>query len=234
MTQMDNEPVVPQPAGSLTWYEAWTRPYLRPSPATFEEIIRDPLASTRRAYLWVFVASLIAGLLSAVVVAISGSSNSDLFGNTPSFLIALCCLPLAAVFSVLSLVINAGLTQLVARLLGGKGTYALMVYALAAISAPLIIISGVLSLLSSAVPILGAIISFPLSLYSLVLEVMAIKAVNGFDWGRAILTIVILLVAGAILVGCIVAVVIAILAASGSQIQDIFQNVLQGMGTPMP
>jgi hypothetical protein len=229
MSQADDESVVSPPLRTFTWYETWTRVLLHPSVLSFEEILHDPRASSRRAYLWVFLASLVAGIISAIAISIRGNANPHLFGNSPSFLIALCCLPLAAVLSILGLVISASLNQLVARLLGGTGTYTLMVYAIGAISAPLSIVSALLSLLSAAVPILGLLISIPLSLYGLVLEVIAIKAVNRFDWARAVLTMVILVVVGVIIIGCITAVIIAILAASGPQVQNMFRNYFQNM-----
>lgn len=172
---------------------------------------------------------MIAGVFSAIIFSIAGQRNPELFRNSPGIIFALCCLPLTAGLSVLSLIINAAVTQFIARLLGGTGTYSQLVYAFAAYTAPITIVSSILGVLGAALPVLGFIFSPLLGIYSLVLNVMAVKAVNQFSWGKAILTSVIIFVLVLIIVSVIVGVVIAILAASGGAINDIFQNIIRNM-----
>ena len=67
-----------------------------------------------------------------------------------------------------------------------------------------------LFVLLSAIPFVGicaGVISFGLSIYVLVLQVMAVKAVNRFGWGQA---------AGSVFIpGCVVFILCACLVAGG-------------------
>ena len=118
--------------------------------------------------------------------------------------------------------------QWIAKLFGGTGTYEKLLYAFAAITVPFTIVSSLFVLLS-VIPFVGiciGVISFGVSIYVIVLEVMALKAVNRFGWGQA---------AGSLfLPGCVVfiicaCVVIGGLAVMGPVIGNVFKNVNQGL-----
>jgi hypothetical protein len=77
--------------------------------------------------------------------------------------------------------------QWIAKLFGGTGTYEKLLYALAAITVPFTIVSSLFILLG-VIPYVGictGVISIGLAIYSLVLQIMAVKAVNRFGWGQA-------------------------------------------------
>jgi len=83
--------------------------------------------------------------------------------------------------------IFTALIQWIAKLFGGKGTNDQLAYVFAAITVPYSILSGIFILLS-AIPFVGICFRLILGLaglYILVLEIMAVKATNQLDWGRA-------------------------------------------------
>lgn len=230
-------PTGPVPAApSLAWSQVWIRA-LTPSVETFEGLVRDPNASTNRAYAWVFVSALIGSAISALAqlaltgMSIPGSSadsaTSALFSSP--WLLLICGAPVAAVLAVLGLMISAGITQLIARALEGTGTYSSLVYAMAAYSAPLAIISGVIS----SIPYINCLV-FPLGVYSLVLNVVAVKAVHQFGWGRAIASSVLIFAGILVLTVLVAVVVIVVLALLGPAIGNVFSNIVQELGTPAP
>ena len=164
----------------------------KPSSESFQEILGDPLAKPPRAYAWIFITSLIRTVLFGILqFFISGNPFEQLdFGLDASlwlgtFGVALCCLaPFGALFSVLSMIIGTGLTQWVAGGLGGRGSYSELIYTTAAFSAPL----GLLSSLVAGIPWVN-LLTIVLGFYGLVLNVLAVKAVNRFSTMRAFMSI---------------------------------------------
>jgi len=218
----------PTPANaSRPWTEVWVDALIRPSVETFERIVSDPNAGQARAYLWIFVSALIGyGFILFVQFGISSllglasPEERSLRLEPGSALLALVCgMPGFATMSVIAVIINAGITQLVASLLGGTGTYSKLVYAFAAYLAPLTLISCVISI----IPLLGSCLGVPLSIYGLALNVMAVKAVNRFDWGKAIVSSVLIFV---LLLMLVAIVTIVILALLGPAIGNVFSNII--------
>jgi hypothetical protein len=88
----------------------------------------------------------------------------------------------AALGALLGVAFSAWVTQLIARALGGSGTYTKLVYLFAAFQAPLLIVSPLGGL---PVPCLF-LVSLGTGLYGLLLTVISVEAVNRFGWGRAL------------------------------------------------
>jgi len=118
--------------------------------------------------------------------------------------------------------------QWIAKLFGGTGNYEKLLYAFAAITVPFTIVSSLFVLLG-VIPFVGictGVISFGLSIYALVLQVMAVKAINRFGWGQA---------AGSVLMpGCVVfilcaCVVIGGLMLMGPMIGNVFSGINQSL-----
>ncbi len=153
----------------LSWHEVWIQALTQPSVATYQSLIQDPQASPKRAYGWVALNALIAFLISAVGtllwIALGAAEGMSRIGGI------LCGLPIAVVLAVLGLAIMAGVSNLIARLFEGEGTYSALVYAFASYLAPLSLISGVLGL----IPVLGGFLALLPGLYGLVLNVIAVK-----------------------------------------------------------
>jgi hypothetical protein len=182
----------------LTWSQTWIRVLTQPSELTFQAILSDPTASNQRAYTWVACAALVQSALLALVYGTALLSmetrrvfNPDGLGDT-GFIwlmvgVFLAFLLLAPLLSVISLIINVAITQFIAKLLGGTGTYGELTYATAAYIAPL----GLLAIAVSTTP-LSFCIAPILGIYGMILNVTAVKAVNKFSWLQAILSIFII------------------------------------------
>ena len=223
------EPQASPPAASPSWSEVWISALTKPSVATYEGIVNDPEASPSRGYTWVLIAALIASAVSVVFNMIlagitgpdtSGASGLGAFAGS-SIGLLLCLVPFAAVMSLIGLVISAGITQFFASALGGIGSYSKLVYAFAAYSAPLSLVTGVLG----AIPLINCL-TIPTGLYGLALNVIANKAVNQFSWGRAIVSSVIFIAAILVFVAVLVIIGLALL---GPVIGDIFSDIVQNI-----
>jgi hypothetical protein len=194
--------------------------------ATFEGLVQDPNATERRAYTWIFVSALIGLAISALLGIVFGTSTPEspeatgvMVGSSLTCLI--CGAPISAGLSVLGLMIMAGITQLIAGALGGTGTYSKLVYAFAAYTAPLTLITSVLG----AIPYIN-FLTVPLVIYGMVLNVIAVRAVHQFGWGKAIASSVVILVGILVLVAIVV---IAILLLLGPVVGNVFSNIVENI-----
>jgi len=227
MDEMSNMPVTP--AGSRPFYQVWLDALTKPNEYNFAEMANSSNASTGKAYLWVFLVSLVSVFVSLLISELFSSFGLQQAQRSNTYLIGLVCMvPIVAGLSVLGLIISAGLTQWVAGMFKGAGTFNQLVYVFGAISAPMTLISTVLSIFYS-IPFLGLClwpISILIFLYILLLEVVAVKGVNKFGWGPAIgsvLTIPALL----FLCSCVVIVVLMLL---GPAIGSTFSSINQSLG----
>lgn len=206
---------------SLSWSETWIRALTSPSVETYAEIASDPNAGQRRAYTWIIVSSLIGYILSFIVGGALGTGVFGAYGeDMGSLFIAFSCGILIVIFaSVFGIMINAGISQLIASLLGGTGTYDKLLYGFAAYSAPLALITYILS----SIPFVNCL-AVPLGLYAIILNVTAIKAVHQFSWGRAVASSVAILALLLALAGCVAVVVLGLL---GPTIETLFTDILR-------
>ncbi|NIM96386.1 MAG: hypothetical protein GTO18_22025 [Anaerolineales bacterium] len=222
------EPIyAPEPPAPRPWNEIWLSAITSPSVETFEEIANDPNAKANRAFAWVFVSALVAyAIMMVLQFFVGGILGLSAFGMDEvmalfgaSIIIMICCAPIGGALAVLGFAINTGLSQLIAGLLGGTGTYDKLAYAFGSITAPISLISSVLA----PIPYLNCL-GILLGFYVVVLNVIALKAVNQFDWGRAILTYVIIWVGAIFIVACIF---IFFLALLGPAIGNVFSEIMQ-------
>lgn len=177
------------PATSFTWYQAWKKALTKPSLATFEELIRDPHASAKRAYCWMFFSSLILGGITSLItlglyflsfpesIKISQLID-DFISNGLIF----------AGISVLYLIVNAGVLHFIAHALRGTGSFSKLVYALAVYRSPFYLIVGMGKLLFGLNPCLVNLIVQPSAIYCIILDILATRVVYQFDLGKAVLT----------------------------------------------
>jgi hypothetical protein len=172
----NNIVAAPQPQSApASWLGIWLGALTRPSKATYVRLARQH-ATTRSAYSWIVVGSLVGGLGTSV-----GPLLVQLTQNQSLDVMLLLAIPLYAILVVLFWGMFAGCAQLAARLFRGKGTHRELSYAFATFSAPLIIVFSILSLVpQTGIPLLL------LYLYWIVLYIIAIQAVNQFSLLRAI------------------------------------------------
>jgi hypothetical protein len=178
----------------IPFYKAMFTAVLLPSENALLNLVRHPGASAGEGFIWVFAASLISFFIGLAINipliqnllqenAFTNPQIANLGGNM--MLAILCAAPIAAALSVVGIILTAGLYQIAARFLVGEGTFSEMVYILCAITAPLTLVSAGVSLLPTTV---SGILGFALSIYTIYLTLIAIKAVHKMGWGGACLT----------------------------------------------
>jgi len=125
--------------------------------------------------------------LGAGAPTLPGTVNGLLFG-----------VPIQTVVIVVAVTVLMGVTQLLARVLGGRGSFPQLFYAFAAFFTPLTLFSS----LVSSLPLVGLFV-IVIGLYGLALNVVAIKTVHQLSTGRAFILGVVLPVGLVVLVaGC--------------------------------
>ena len=244
MSEFSNEPMVPSESPAMSMMDTWVSAITKPNVATFTRIAAQPGATTSKALLWVFVASLVTSFVSFIAQAINGGTMASLrqflppeiarelpVSGAPSFGFGtvICGAPVAAIFAVLGFVIGVALIQWVAKLFGGTGSFEKLAYTFSAITVPFSIISAVLTLIG-IVPFIGilmGLIGFVLSIYVLVLEVFAVQAVNKLDTGKAIGSVLLPGLVIFLLVCCCVVISLLVL---GPMIGNVFDSINQSLG----
>lgn len=244
MDQMPpNTPVMESKPGPSGWSAVWMQALTKPNEKTFVEITENPNVSSRTAYIWIFIAGTISGVIQALATSIRVAAGvgspfqqipglEQYFPQTTggggsigiSLVSGLCVSPVAGLISVVLFSLLVAIIQWIAKLFGGTGTYEKLLYAFAAITVPFTIISSLFTLLTS-IPFVGICVgalSIGFSIYALVLQVMAVKAVNRFGWGQA---------TGSVFIpGCVVFLLCACVAVGGVMllgpvIKDTFQGI---------
>jgi hypothetical protein len=180
---------------SYSWYRSWLNAITSPKESTYLQLMIDPRASTLKAAGWIFISTLISYSLSAIgnLSTLQSSPEFDVFGEiegvtglnpTGSILLVLLCLPpVGALISVFTTWIQTAVVQFVAGAFGGTGSVRELYYVGSAISAPIVIIIGALGM----VPLVKCLV-FPILLFTIYLNIIALKSVNQFSIGKALLT----------------------------------------------
>ncbi|XOF32293.1 MAG: Yip1 family protein [Candidatus Electrothrix sp. YB6] len=148
---------------TYTWQEAWKQAVTHPSVKTFAELKNDSTVSGNRAYKWIFMGGLI--------------------GSLPDSLI---CAPFVSIISLVCTAIYVFIINLIARCLRGTGTYKQLLFVTAAYTAPLGIISGLVMLSPQVTPLVGYLFLL-MSLYGLLLSLIAVKAVYQISWFKSLI-----------------------------------------------
>ena len=190
---------------SFSWLGAWRAALTQPSVATYTDLLLDPRMSMRRAVAWLFTASLLAYLLGIVlqatvfpstlvdVIRDASQTGPQEFQATPAvlLLLSLACMPFMAAMFLATYLLGLALLHFIASALGSQGSYSELVYAHAAYLAPLTLLTTLLGMIPVA-----KCLTIPLCLYSLGLQLMALKAATRMTWGRviAVLAVVAVLV----------------------------------------
>jgi hypothetical protein len=164
---------------SNSWIGIWFTALFRPSVSRYENLISNPKASAKTAYIWAIITQVIGAIISFVL----------LVDHQKLFLYLLCGTPLLIIGAVLLLVIIAGSVHIIARPLGGMGTYSNTVYLVSAFSSPMTIVSLILYYLP-----LGKWLFVFLLIYWIILTVTAAKTVYKLSWGKSVVSSSVLIV----------------------------------------
>lgn len=231
MEQMpSNTPVMESKPGPAGWFQVWIKAVTKPGEQTFVEISESPEVKIQTALIWAAIAGFVAGIGVGIGsgLGLLFQSGGDTLGMG-TIAVFICGFPIAlAIINPISLAFSSALFQWIARMFGGVGSFEKLIYSLAAVAAPISIVSGAFSLLSG-IPLIGAcvgIFSFGLSIYAMVLNIMAVKAVNRFGWGQAVGSVLIPGLVIGIFCGCIVFISLLLL---GPAIGNIFEQINQGL-----
>lgn len=137
MDNINDAPLIMNEGQPLPWYQVWKQVITRPSRDTFRRILADPTARPQRAFLWAAVIGLVTGVLQAVIFQVFGPDPMRALGGLPRLLTNWTCIAIAApAVWVTGLAISAGMMRLIAALLGGRGNYSDLVYAVGAAQTP--------------------------------------------------------------------------------------------------
>ena len=200
-------------------FQTWVKVLTSPSEEVFVAEREKSSATLRTALVWVFLASVIAGILGLLQAQIFSSamggmgqiarllpaelqggfeeiSQTGATGGTFGSLALIIAWPIGFLIVV-------GILHVTASILGGRGQYGRYAYLSATFSAPLLIVSSLLGF----VPIAGSCISLALPIYQFVLAYFAIKAEYGLSQGRAIVAVVAPGLIVLIVVGCLIVVI---------------------------
>jgi len=246
MSEFSNEPIIPDSNSEMSLIDTWFAAITQPNEGTFAQIVGQPSATAGKAFLWVFVASLLTSFVSLLAQAVGGGQS---FGGLEQFLppeiarelpvgaapsfdfgTVICGTPIGAIFSIIGFAIGVALIQWIANLFGGTGSFDKLAYAFSAIIVPYSLVVAILTLIG-IIPFIGIItglISFGLFIYVIVLYVIAVKAVNRLDTGKAVGAVLLPIVIISALFCCCV---IGVLTLMGPVIGDVFSEINQGLGT---
>lgn len=208
MTDEALPPGPPTQAVPHSWTQAWLIAVTQPNVQSYTALAEDPSATLGKAFAWIFVSGLIASAVSSLLrlafisSTLSGleqTSDSTLGIGVVALLTFACLVPFSAAFAGVVLMVSAGIQQFVAGALGGEGSFTRLYYVMAAYTAPISVAAALLAI----IPFLGACVGALLGFYTIALNALAIKAVNRFGWGNAILSMIVPLIF-VVLIGVII------------------------------
>jgi hypothetical protein len=180
------------PAASLSLVRVWTTA-LVPSLKNYTRIADGPRATAGRAYLCLLIVCMVGGFINTLidlgVRGIFGISASPLFPLFPSppvtpdlaIFTLIFGVPIGAFGLLVGLTILMGLAHILARILGGRGSFSRLVFTYAAFYVPIVLMDSFLY----SVPYLN-LLTILITRYAAVLGVVATKAVHQFGWGKAL------------------------------------------------
>jgi len=194
-----------QPSTPRKWYEIWWAVLRHPRKETFRSILQGPNATYSRGLIWIAVVTLITavviGLASLPLIRTLPGYSSDFNMNSSIFIVILGLeIVLAPLFAVAGMALMAAIYHGIARLFGGMGQWGQMVFCLAAVSAPFALLSAAINLVTlpftawfpsdygSLVSCCVGPFALALGIYALVLQVIAIDAVENIGTWKSVAT----------------------------------------------
>jgi hypothetical protein len=161
-------------AAKITWWQAWLTALTQPNLIFYEFLAKNPDITTKRALIWILVGSVIAVYSEAGSIIIYG------YQDVPGPGVLLFDVPIVALLVTIVLLTMLGITHAIARSYSKQGTFAELFRPVAAFYAPLMILSGIFSL----IPIVR-FANYGILVYELGLVILSVKAVHHIGWGKA-------------------------------------------------
>lgn len=163
--------------------QRYLRIVIQPSMRRFEE--EKQAASWGSTFLQLIILGVICALLRALAFWIDPSTLAGMTGEVQPGVLMLASTIGIVIITPLSFLFSAGVIYLFARLLRGKGAYLEQLYTMTLFGVPMVILSYLLLLL----PATSSWLPYLPHVYSLVLMILALRAVHNFSTGRAIITL---------------------------------------------
>lgn len=163
------------------WLSIWMRALTRPTPVAYQELFADPAPNRVTALAWLITGGAIAALITMINY------------QAPPLIAAaavLCSVPIFAMIYVGVTVVTTRSAVWIAGQMGASADPDRLLYALAAVNAPMSIISALVYL----IPQVGYLLSYALGLYWIYLTVLVVKVVTGLSWGKAALASVVFII----------------------------------------
>jgi hypothetical protein len=214
-----------QPEKPRKWYEIWWDVWIHPGMAPFKTLLSEPGKNTTRAFIWIAVTSLITGLVSYLFSAlvtqnwmadIFGGELNNTFGGTALY--SICGIIISPIFAIIGIIISAAIYHWIASFFHGKGNWSDMVYSLSAVSAPATLVGGlvgIFAMLFFKFPVLiflPSLVAFAFGVYTLILNVNAIKVTEDIGTWEAIASLFIpVIIVVAIATCCMFAILVPLI-----------------------
>ena len=164
-----------------------------PAVSTFEEHEKNDLQA---ATIYVAIGGLLSGVFSAIGASLRGGSmGGGLIGG--------------ALGAIIGFYIYLGLVYLLGRAFGGTGQFGELGYDVSLFTAPLTVVSSLLSL----IPVIGGIAAFALAIYNIYLTYLSIQSGMNLPKDKALWVMLIIFLIFVAIVGCIAVFFAAIFAA---------------------
>jgi hypothetical protein len=177
----------PHPSSIRTLPSQYWRIISKPSVQTFSAAQEN--ASWGSIWLQLIVVGVVSAALYALYLTIVPPQTSAVQGLSASTIQNITIISTVIsliVFTPISFFISAGVLYGVARLLKGDGTYLKQLYTLTLIGVPMVLLSSLLLL----IPATSSWLPYLPHIYSLILVVLAIRAVHHLSTGKAIAVII--------------------------------------------
>jgi hypothetical protein len=195
-----------QSSAPRKWYEIWWAILRHPGKDTFRSILQEPNATYSRGFIWIAVVTLITalviGLASLPLMRTLPRDSANPYINSGIFVVCLGAEVILAPFlAIAGMAVAAAIYHGIARLFGGLGQWGQLVFCLAAISAPFSLLSAAINLVtlpftvwfpSGISPFVSCCVgpfALALGIYALVLQVIAIDAVENIGTWKSVATI---------------------------------------------
>ena len=229
MAEAGPEPSTQEPAGPMA------PPGPRPEEGLLEtvvSVVTEPVPTLRRLTRerpigWALAVAAVISLLSTLVAAAQpvrgqpglGADVPPLLGGGAPGLVLVGAAILGPILGIVSVAVWAGILQLMALLLGGKGPYSGLFVGVAFAGVPQVlgVPFGILPIaLGPAWSALSFLVSLVLGLWALALNVIAVRENNGFTTARAAVAVLVpLAVLFFLAMAAVVALVVLALVALG-------------------
>jgi Na+/proline symporter len=204
---------------SETW-QTWLRVTTAPGEPTFEAERQKPQATLTTALIWMLIAGIVAALLGFIQAAVAAGTAQSSIAQA----LAMADLPpesraqlqqlfssgvfgalggsvsLASIIMVpVGFLVGTAIYFVIAKLLGGTGDFGRYAYLNASFSAPLTILSSIISV----IPVIGCVSIF-IGIYQIVLTYYSTKVEHNLTSGRALIVVLLPLLVVLLLVFCFV------------------------------